>query len=94
MNTCKLCGCDDLHACKGGCFWVDKKKTICSSCAIIHKVQFQNVVNGAIATILEANYESYGMSATVTIKYNDEKRFTISLFDFMYHYQEVNQSAS
>ncbi|HOI86190.1 MAG TPA: hypothetical protein PLP48_08965 [Acholeplasmataceae bacterium] len=89
MNRCKLCGCTDLYACKGGCFWVDKEKTICSSCAIINEVKFKNVVNGAIATIIDANYESYGMSATVTINYEDKRKFTISLFDFLYHYQEV-----
>lgn len=88
-TKCKLCGCTDLCACKGGCFWVDKDNTICSSCAVLHEVKFKNTVNGAIATIIEATYEDYGMSASITIRYEDKKVFTISLFDFMYHYQEV-----
>ena len=28
---CKYCGCDDYHACPGGCFWVEEE--LCSRCA-------------------------------------------------------------
>ena len=30
-QKCRICGCDDLHACKGGCYWVEDD--ICSQCA-------------------------------------------------------------
>lgn len=42
MNKCKYCSCSDANACKGGCFWVDENKTICSSCAIDKKLIFVN----------------------------------------------------
>lgn len=29
-QKCRVCGCDDLHACKGGCYWVEKD--LCSQC--------------------------------------------------------------
>ena len=32
-GTCRVCGCIDLVACKGGCTWVDAGHTLCSSCA-------------------------------------------------------------
>jgi ParB/RepB/Spo0J family partition protein len=31
--TCRKCGCTEDAACEGGCSWVDRKKTLCSSCA-------------------------------------------------------------
>ena len=31
-NQCKVCGCTDSQACKGGCFWVEKG--LCSKCAM------------------------------------------------------------
>jgi hypothetical protein len=35
MRTCRICGCDDLHACEdaigGPCFWVTRD--LCSECA-------------------------------------------------------------
>lgn len=31
-GTCIICGCDDLHACKGGCSWVNNQHTLCSEC--------------------------------------------------------------
>ena len=33
FGVCKLCGCTDKRACRGGCSWVDEKHTLCSSCA-------------------------------------------------------------
>jgi hypothetical protein len=31
-GVCRFCGCDDAHACEGGCFWVDGERTVCSGC--------------------------------------------------------------
>jgi hypothetical protein len=31
-GTCRRCGCTDLRACAGGCFWVDPEHTLCSEC--------------------------------------------------------------
>lgn len=31
-RACIICGCDDLHSCDGGCYWVNKKHTLCSEC--------------------------------------------------------------
>lgn len=37
MTTCIGCGCDDAHACPGGCSWVAKSPAglcgVCSGCA-------------------------------------------------------------
>ncbi|MGE4321039.1 MAG: hypothetical protein AB7E61_06305 [Acholeplasmataceae bacterium] len=30
-QTCRVCGCDDLHSCKGGCYWVEED--LCSQCS-------------------------------------------------------------
>lgn len=30
IRTCRVCGCDDDHACKGGCYWVEPD--LCSQC--------------------------------------------------------------
>jgi hypothetical protein len=32
-GRCRVCGCTDDRACEGGCFWVDKDDTLCSTCA-------------------------------------------------------------
>lgn len=29
--ACRVCGCTDLHACEGGCYWVEPD--LCSQCA-------------------------------------------------------------
>jgi len=88
MATCKFCGCTEYCACKGGCFWVNREQTICSSCAIRHGTRFINRVSDAIVRIISANIDE-DMSPTVTIEYEDSKRFTITALDFMYHYSEV-----
>lgn len=31
-GVCRSCGCVDLHACPGGCSWVDDEHTKCSAC--------------------------------------------------------------
>lgn len=31
-GTCGVCGCTDDRACRGGCWWVDKRHTLCSAC--------------------------------------------------------------
>lgn len=30
IRSCRFCGCDDTHACKGGCSWTGA--TLCSAC--------------------------------------------------------------
>lgn len=34
---CKYCGCDDMHACEKGCYWVSKD--VCSACVINGKAR-------------------------------------------------------
>lgn len=31
-GECRVCGCDDEHACMGGCSWVDRDHTLCTAC--------------------------------------------------------------
>jgi hypothetical protein len=31
-GVCDICGCTDARACPGGCSWVNKEHTLCSSC--------------------------------------------------------------
>ena len=31
VRTCRACGCTDMHACPGGCYWVGAD--LCSACA-------------------------------------------------------------
>lgn len=31
VDTCRMCGCTDDHACEGGCYWVEED--LCSQCA-------------------------------------------------------------
>jgi hypothetical protein len=33
LSKCRVCGCDDLHACPGGCHWVEPD--LCSNCQIV-----------------------------------------------------------
>lgn len=40
-QKCRICGCDDDHACKDGCFWVEND--LCSQCyekINLHKITF------------------------------------------------------
>ena len=30
---CRLCGCTEVHACLGGCSWIDSEHTVCSRCS-------------------------------------------------------------
>ena len=30
VGFCRICGCDDSHACPGGCYWV--QTDLCSAC--------------------------------------------------------------
>lgn len=36
VSTCVGCGCTDLHACEGGCWWLrvdrEQRKGVCSQC--------------------------------------------------------------
>jgi hypothetical protein len=34
VRTCRICGCDDLHACEGGCYWISDSDDLCSRCAL------------------------------------------------------------
>lgn len=34
-GVCTVCGCTDLDACEGGCRWVDRGHTLCSSCSVL-----------------------------------------------------------
>lgn len=31
LRSCRECGCDEFHACPGGCWWVEPD--LCSACA-------------------------------------------------------------
>lgn len=33
LTKCIKCGCDELHACDGGCYWASTSPPICSRCA-------------------------------------------------------------
>jgi len=33
-GVCCRCGCSDLEACPGSCFWVNSEHTLCSCCAV------------------------------------------------------------
>ncbi len=33
VRTCRVCGCTDARACEGGCWWLDERDDLCSSCA-------------------------------------------------------------
>lgn len=40
LPTCRVCGCNELHACAGGCYWVEED--LCSSC-VGHEDQARTV---------------------------------------------------
>lgn len=50
LRTCRGCGCDDLHACPGGCAWalldIDEPTGVCTTCA--EQLQWQM---GLLATV-------------------------------------------
>ncbi len=50
VATCRECGCDDDHACPGGCYWVERD--LCSVCAA--KFSFPRNSGPAIAAYREA----------------------------------------
>lgn len=31
-GVCMICGCTEMQACEGGCYWVDCAEIICSAC--------------------------------------------------------------
>lgn len=33
VRTCEICGCTDMEACLGGCWWTSPTDDICSACA-------------------------------------------------------------
>lgn len=76
MSKCQVCGCTDNHACRGGCFWVDSEKTICSSCAVGMKAK--NKYSGNIVKITNHGYfgqEVYGLIIN--------NRYSLSAEDFI-----------
>lgn len=87
-GKCKHCGCDDFRSCIGGCFWVDKNHTICSTCAVNNKVVFVNKKNGSTVIITEAFYSNLDTLA-VTVKYQDGRVFSYHLSAFMDVFTEV-----
>jgi hypothetical protein len=52
-RCCQCCGCTDMRACIGGCFWVDQKT--CSTCA---RIYFYGYLQG-----LEQLKKAFGTSA-------------------------------
>lgn len=42
-KKCRVCGCDWLHACHGGCYWVEDD--LCSCC--VDKIQYKREKEGA-----------------------------------------------
>lgn len=45
-GTCKFCGCTEDAACEGGCAWVDKEQTVCSSDECIEKYNAERGITG------------------------------------------------
>lgn len=33
-GVCRVCSCEDDHACEGGCYWLDEAHTLCSVCGV------------------------------------------------------------
>lgn len=33
-GMCCVCGCTDTRACPGGCFWMNRERTLCSRCVV------------------------------------------------------------
>jgi hypothetical protein len=33
-GRCHACGCTESNACRGGCAWVDKQRTLCTECCL------------------------------------------------------------
>jgi hypothetical protein len=38
-GECVVCGCDQEHACEGGCSWADESHTVCTSCVDRHVLE-------------------------------------------------------
>lgn len=90
MSECVYCGCTDKCACPGGCFWVDRYKTICSSCAIRKGIIFENKITGKKVKIISAKYNPVGMSAKLQVEAlpgYDYYKTELDFFDFLYNYK-------
>ncbi len=58
INTCKVCGCTDVHACVFGCFWVDNEKTVCSKCADkVYKVVTEERIRNLDHYVLDFDFD-------------------------------------
>lgn len=44
LLTCIHCGCDDDHACAGGCHWISRNPPICSECAFFDEPMLPGLV--------------------------------------------------
>ena len=94
MSTCKVCGCTDERACQGGCFWVDKQETICSSCAI-NNITFENKITGKHIKVIATQNNPYaqnGLQLRVELPatpYEKAKSHDVTLLDFKAYYKEV-----
>ncbi|WP_338631250.1 hypothetical protein [Clostridium baratii] len=80
MQTCKVCGCTEVHACEGGCYWIEWD--LCNKCFedIDKRINLNNV-----AVIDINNYKEDYLYDLKTEKY-------FSSFDEMKkHYTEENK---
>ena len=42
-GTCRRCGCTEINACLGGCWWADRSETLCNLCARLDELDFDLV---------------------------------------------------
>lgn len=67
---CKICGCSDEKACKGGCVWVDEN--LCSRCEdiynhIIEKIAIK-IINCSQKNEVKTKKYKYGKSIISLLK--------------------------
>jgi len=91
-QKCRVCGCDDLHACKGGCYWVEEN--LCSQCyekqskysVKIRKLTMDEdeVINEALEEVtLAEDLPSREMAEGFVFGYAEGKINLVSLEDYM-----------
>lgn len=34
-GRCRFCGCTEINACPGGCYWIDAREDVCNQCDLI-----------------------------------------------------------
>ena len=52
-GRCRWCGCDDDHACDGGCSWVNGHQTLCSACVPFDRGLKSGTKRRELATIAQ-----------------------------------------